>query len=124
LRLPFRADRLLLWLSLLLLRTLLRPLGLLTARLLTAAALTGGTLRRAGPSIAFGARFPCPLLELCELLFHETTALRVAPRLAFVETAIWTPLPPFRVGLAAGGTENAFWERHRESARIVHFDPL
>jgi hypothetical protein len=102
------------------LATLLRPLGFLTARLLSAPALSGSALRRAGATLVLPPG-PRSLLKLSELLFHEAPALGVALGLTLVEPAIRTPFPPLGVHLAAGRTENTFWKRHRESARIVHF---
>jgi hypothetical protein len=101
----------------------LRPLstlGLLAARTLPSAR----TLRRPGPALFFfPRRRSCSLLEFLDLLFHETPGLGLASAQELVVAAVGAAPPAFGVGLSTLGTENAFWERHRESARIVHFDP-
>src|SRR5687767_7968889 len=100
--------------------TLLRPLGFLAARLLSASTLSGWALRRAGATFVLPAG-PGALFKLSELLFHEAPALGIAFGLALIESAVGTPFPALGVHLAAGRAEYAFRKRHRESARIVHF---
>ena len=63
------------------------------------------------------------LLELADFLVHEPLRLALEFQAHFIVPAVWATLPSFRIGFLAGGTENAFRERHRETARIVHFGP-
>ena len=111
------------WLLLCAVTTLLRPLGLLTAPLLSAATLSRWPLRRSGATLVFPAG-PGALFKFSELLFHEAPALGIPLGLTLVESAIGTAFPSLGVHLAAGRAENAFRKRHRESARIVHFAPV
>jgi hypothetical protein len=105
---------------------LLRLLGLL---LLTALALAAsGTLTALAPRLLAAAAtlllarsFARPLLELADLLVHVAARLVLRLEADLVMPAVRAALPAFRVGLLAGGAGDAFWQRHRESARIVHF---
>lgn len=107
----------------LLLRLLLLPAAL---RLLLPAALW--TLAAAGAASAsffpLRRRLAGPLLELADLLLHEAAGLLVLFRAQLVVPAIGAALPPLGVSLFAGRTGDAFGQRHRESARIVHFAPM
>lgn len=84
-----------------------------TAALTSAALLACGTL--------FLARLAGALLELTDLLLHEPARLVVLLRAQFVMAAVRAALPAFRVGLPAACTGDGFRQRHRKSARIVHF---
>lgn len=64
------------------------------------------------------------LFELLHLPVDEAPRLRVPLLLDLAETTVGTALPSFRVGLFAARAEDAFRQRHRESARIVHSAPV
>jgi 6-pyruvoyltetrahydropterin/6-carboxytetrahydropterin synthase len=64
------------------------------------------------------------LLELRDLAGHELARLRVLPHAGLVMSAIRAAPPPLGVRLVALSANNAFRQRHRESARIVHFAPM
>jgi hypothetical protein len=104
---------------------LLRLLGLLL--LLTALALAAsGTLTalallRTAATLFLERSLARPLLELADLLIHVAARLVLRLEADFVMPAVRAASPAFRVGLFTGGAGDAFWERHRESARIVHF---
>jgi hypothetical protein len=96
---------------LLLLRT---PIAaLLRPRAVALAALIAPRLRFAG------ARLP-----LAKLLLHVAACLRLRLRARLVEAAVGTPLPPFGVRLLAARAGDALRQRHRKSARIVHFGAM
>jgi hypothetical protein len=100
-----------LFLLLLLLRT---PIAaLLRPRAVALAALIAPRLRFAG------ARLP-----LAKLLLHVAACLRLRLRARLVEAAVGTPLPPFGVRLLAVRAGDALRQRHRKSARIVHFGAM
>jgi len=64
------------------------------------------------------------LLELADLSVHEFTSLAVLTGPELVVAAIGAAFPTFRIALFARAADDAFWEGHRESARIVHFDAV
>jgi len=61
------------------------------------------------------------LLELRDLAGHELARLHVLAGARLVVPAVGAAPPPLRVCPLARGAKNAFRQRHRESARIVHF---
>lgn len=103
---------------------LLRPLVLLRRLPSPAAALwLPQPLAPFGP---LGARPICarlagPLLELANLLLHEPLRLLILLRPQRVVSAVGATDPAFWVRVVAGRAEDAFRERHRRTARIVHF---
>lgn len=84
-----------------------------TAAWTSAALLAGGTL--------FLARLAGALLEFTDLLLHEPSRLLVLFRAQLVMAAVGAALPAFRVGFPAPCAGDGFRQRHRKSARIVHF---
>jgi 6-pyruvoyltetrahydropterin/6-carboxytetrahydropterin synthase len=64
------------------------------------------------------------LLELRDLAGHELARLRVLLHAGLVMAAIGAATPPLGVRLGALSANDAFRQRHRESARIVHFAPM
>jgi hypothetical protein len=116
--LALRLWRLRLLRLLLLLLLLLRTLR--TSGALIASALARRPLSRRTP--LFLALFlPRPLLELLHLPLHELALLGVLPGPQFVVAAVGAALPPFRIAFFARGANDGFRQRHRKSARIVHF---
>lgn len=95
----------------LLLRLLRLPLRRLVALL---SALLLSALLRLRRALFLAARLAGPLLELADLFLHEPPRLRILLRAQLIVAAIRAALPSFRIGFPAGGTENAFRERHRE----------
>jgi 6-pyruvoyltetrahydropterin/6-carboxytetrahydropterin synthase len=77
----------------------------------------------AGAALLFSLR-ALALLELGHLARQELSGLRLLPAAQLVMAAIRASAPPFRVRPFARGAENAFRQRHRESARIVHFGSM
>jgi len=77
----------------------------------------------AGAPIFF-ARRALALLELGDLAGHELPRLRILPAAQLVVAAVGAAAPPLGVRPFARATEDAFGQRHRESARIVHFGPM
>jgi hypothetical protein len=71
-----------------------------------------------GPAALAGA-----LLELPDFLLHVAARLRVLAGAQLVVTAVRTAPPPLGVSALAARAEYGFRERHRKSARIVHFAP-
>jgi hypothetical protein len=108
--LTLRLLRLALLLLLAWLSRLLRS-ALLSARLLPALLLPAPL--RLGWAFVLAACLAGALLELADLFLHEAPRLRVLFRAQLIVPAVRATLPSFRIGLPAGGTENAFWERHR-----------
>jgi hypothetical protein len=66
---------------------------------------------------------PGALLELAHLLLHVAASLRVLLRAELVVTAVRAALPALGIGTFAARAKDGFWQRHRKSARIVHFGP-
>jgi hypothetical protein len=95
------------------------PLSLPIA-LLRLIALTTRTLF-AGRTI-FLARDARPLFELPNLPLHEAARVVVLFAADLVVPAIRAPLPSLGIGPLAGRAGDAFRQRHRKSARIVHFE--
>lgn len=60
------------------------------------------------------------LLELAELAVHVPAGLVLLPVAELVIAAVRAAFPTFRICLFAGAADDAFWEGHCESARIVH----
>jgi 6-pyruvoyltetrahydropterin/6-carboxytetrahydropterin synthase len=118
LRRRMRAARLLRAASLLRSSALLRPAALLRA--LRTPLLSTAT---AGAALLFPLD-TLALFELGDLARHELARLRVLPRAELVVAAIGTAAPPLGVRLLARGAHDAFGQRHRKSARIVHFGPM
>jgi hypothetical protein len=69
----------------------------------------------------FLARLAGALLELTDLLFHVAARLLVLLRTDLVVAAVRTAFPAFRIRLFATCAGDGFRQRHRKSARIVHF---
>lgn len=88
-------------------------------RFLPAALVARGPLRGRGPALVFPAD-PGALLELLHLAVEEAAALRLTPDFDVAEAAVRTPFPALGICLLAARAEDAFWQGHRESARIVH----
>jgi hypothetical protein len=93
-----------------LLLALLLPPAASAARLIATALLFAGAARLAGP-----------LFELADLLLHVPARLRVLAGAQFVVAAVGTAPPSLGISSLAIRAENGFRERHRKSARIVHF---
>jgi len=66
---------------------------------------------------------PGPLLEVADLLVHVAAGLVVLFDAELVVPAVRAAFPPLGIRFLTGTAEDAFWQRHRESARIVHFAP-
>jgi hypothetical protein len=112
----------LLILLLLLLSRALSVASALSLSLLVASA-AAGTLLLALLARAAGLAGAGALLELADLLLHVAARLRVLPGSQLAVAAVGAPLPSFGVGSLAACAEDGFRERHRKSARIVHFGP-
>jgi len=103
-------------------------LRLLSARLLSARLL----LRAARPLLAAAAAGAAllfflsavALLELGDFARHELARLHVLPVARLVVAAVRAAAPPLGVRPFARGADDTFRQRHRESARIVHFGPM
>jgi len=103
-------------------------LRLLSARLLSALLL----LRAARPLLAAAAAGAAllfllsavALLELGDFAGHELARLHVLPVARLVVAAVRAAAPPLGVRPFARGADDTFRQRHRESARIVHFGPM
>ncbi len=109
-------------LLLLLLRALPVTAALLLALLLTPAASTPRLVAIATALLFAGAaRFAGPLLELADLLLHIAARLRVLAGAQLVVAAVGAATPSLGISSLAARAENGFRERHRKSARIVHF---
>ncbi|HUP60855.1 MAG TPA: hypothetical protein VNA69_10595 [Thermoanaerobaculia bacterium] len=65
--------------------------------------------------------FPGALLELAHFFVHEAPRLRLLFPAQLVMAAVGAALPTFGIRFPARAAEDAFWKRHRKSARIVHF---
>jgi len=77
----------------------------------------------AGTALLFRLR-AVALLELGDFARHEPASLRLLLVARLVVTAIRAAAPPLGVRPFAGGADDTFRQRHRESARIVHFGPM
>jgi hypothetical protein len=85
---------------------------------------TGVGARRASATAAlFLPLLAETLLEFLNLAVHELPDLDVLPEAGLVMAAVGATPPTLGIGLLAGGAQDAFRQRHRESRRIVHFGP-
>ncbi|HVE70890.1 MAG TPA: hypothetical protein VNI54_05935 [Thermoanaerobaculia bacterium] len=100
-------------LLLLLLRTL-RPRSPLLLRLSRTSAALALRLLRLSLLPRGRGTLACPLLEIADLLLHEPLRLPGVFGAHLVEPAVRAPLPSLGIGFLAGGTKDAFWQRHRE----------
>jgi 6-pyruvoyltetrahydropterin/6-carboxytetrahydropterin synthase len=64
------------------------------------------------------------ILELGHFARHELASLRLLLVARLVVAAIGAAAPPLGVRPFTGGADDTFRQRHRESARIVHFGPM
>jgi hypothetical protein len=110
------------------LRASLRARRVLGARAVVAIAVTlPSALRllragvRAGRASAAGAPLASgALLELLHLALHELARLRLQTIAERVVPAIRAALPTLGIGFFAGGTEDAFGQRHRGSRGALY----
>jgi len=112
----FGAGVLALLLRLLSARLLSALLLLRAARSLLAAAAAGAALLFFLSAVT--------LLELGDIASHELARLHVLPVARLVVAAVRAAAPPLGVRPFARGADDTFRQRHRESARIVHFGPM
>jgi len=101
---------------------LLSALGVL-ASFGTAIALAGTGAVALAALVALRLRSAGALLPLPQFLLHEAAPLRLGARTCLIESAVRAALPTFRISLLAMRADDALWQRHSKSARIVHFAP-
>jgi hypothetical protein len=101
---------------------LLSALGVLAA-FRTAVALAGTGAFALAAFFALRLRGAGTLLPLPQFLLHETAPLRLGASTRLIESAVRAALPTFRISLLAMRADDALWQRHSKSARIVHFAP-